>query len=611
MNRNKLGAILLAAAFALGAAEASAQRIAVLSDVHVSPGNACDSALKVAVQEINQGPYQLVVMNGDLTNEGSDAELRNVKATLDGITLPLRVVPGNHEDTWSQSATKTFVDLWGNDRFAYAIGDSLLVVDINCGPYMKMGDGHIKQEDLHWLRHTLDTSLQPGMRVLSMNHYPIRKDDLDNYADYANLLACYPVVAHINGHYHSWIQYEAAGIPCAMTRALDMRNGTYGYSIVDIAGDTVKVLEKVIGQEPTLRYAMPVNKHLTPIPADLLQQVADVLPQGVSHAWTDSASIFTRLAIDPERVYFGTSLGQARAVDRTSGQLAWATPLGASLFACPVVLPGGKVAFPHHDGIAIIDAATGKILRQLPSSEGPYVADGALSPDSAIYVQGGYKRIEARDARTLDLIWTYDSINNYCQASPAIVDGNVIFGAWDTYLRNLDLATGKLNWKWSNGKSNNLFSPGNVVPVVNDNEVVIVAPDRYATGIDRASGRQLWRDNSHRYRESLGKSADGKRAYAKTMDGELVCMDATSPEFKELWIADLGLGYEHAPCIVLEQDGVIYAGSRRGILTAVDADTHQVIWQAPLGVSEVNGIDLGPDGSVWTSLIEGTVWQLH
>ncbi len=611
MNRQFLGAIFLTGAMAMCPAHASAQRIAVLSDIHVTPGNACDSMLKVAVAEINQGQYPLVVVNGDLTNEGSDRELANVKKTLDDIKHPLRVAPGNHEDTWSQSATKTFIDLWGSDRFSYNIGDSLLVIDINCGPYMKMGDGHIKQEDLHWMRHTLDNELKPGMRVLSMNHYPIRKNDLDNYADYANLLAGYPVVAHINGHYHSWIQYTTAGIPCAMTRALDMRNGTYGYAIVDVAGDSVKVYEKIIGQEPSLRFAMAVNKNLEPIHTDSLLHMPCPLPAGVRHIWADSASVFTRLAIDAHRVYFGTSLGQARAVDRATGQLAWSTPLGASLFSRPIVLPQGKVAFPHHDGIAIIDAASGRIERQLPAQKGPYVADGALTPDSAYYMQGGYKSFEIRDSRSLDLLWAYDSIDNYCQAAPVEYDGQVIFGAWDTYLRNIDLTSGLLNWAWNNGKKNNLLSPGNVVPVVNEDNIVIVAPDRYATALNRDTGEQLWRDNSHRYRESLGSSPDGKRAYAKTMDGELVCIDATSPCFKQLWITDLGLGYEHAPCIVLEHNGVIYLGSRRGIITAVDADSHAVMWQLPLGVSEVNGFDLGPDGSVWASMIEGSLWQIN
>ena len=160
---------LLAAAVAMCVAGASAQKIAVLSDVHVTPGNANEQALKDAVQEINGGDYDLVVVDGDLSNEGSDAELANVSAILRGITHPLFVLPGNHENNWSQSATKTFIDTFGNDRFVTE-ADSLVIIGINCGPFMKMGDGHIKQEDLHWLRRTLEERATPGKRVLSFNH---------------------------------------------------------------------------------------------------------------------------------------------------------------------------------------------------------------------------------------------------------------------------------------------------------------------------------------------------------------------------------------------------------------------------------------------------------
>ena len=73
------------------------------------------------------------------------------------------------------------------------------------------------------------------------------------------------------------------------------------------------------------------------------------------------------------------------------------------------------------------------------------------------------------------------------------------------------------------------------------------------TAIDRATGKTIWRDNSHRYREAFGHSEDGKTVYAKTMDGELVAVDATAPVFSELWTLDMGLGYEHALRIVLEK----------------------------------------------------------
>ena len=164
--------ILTALLLLSSVADSQAQRIAVLSDVHV--------------------------MNGDLTNEGSDVQLANVKTILDGITAPLFVLPGNHENNWSQSATKTFVDLWGNDRFVATV-DSLVMIGINCGPFMKMGDGHIKQEDLHWLRSTLDSVATAGYKVLSFNHYPLNAD-LDNCRDYVEILEKYPVLGHTLCH---------------------------------------------------------------------------------------------------------------------------------------------------------------------------------------------------------------------------------------------------------------------------------------------------------------------------------------------------------------------------------------------------------------------------
>lgn len=604
-------------ALALSAALfANAQHFAVLSDIHVTPGNENDRQLRVAVEEINAQPFDFVIVNGDLSNEGSDAELSNVKSILDNIRHPLYVLPGNHENTWSQSATKTFVDLWGTDRFTID-ADSLFIVGINCGPFMKMGDGHIKQEDLHWLRSTLEQATANGKKVLSFNHYPLL-DDLDNLPDYLAVLQDFPVIGHVNGHYHVYREYPAGGadntgtIPCVMVRALDTRNGNYGYTIMDVDRDWVHVYEKRLGQEPTSKMAFAVST--THKPVNAVERAAIVAPEGfsVDKVWADSASVFTRLGLDADNVFFGNSLGQVKAVNKNTGVQTWAVPTGASLFSRPVNLGKGRVAVPMHDGIMIMDAATGRMLKKQNSSEGPYVADGTLTADGKRYIQGGYKRIESRRPQDGRLQWTYDSLFNYCQAAPAIDGNDLIFGAWDTTLRCLDLNTGKLKWVWNNGKSANMLGPGNVVPVISNGRVYVVAPDRFMTALDRNTGAQLWRNKDHRYRESLGVSEDGSRIYAKTMDGELVAIDATVPEFKELWTLDMGLGYDHAPCIVLEKDGVVYAGSRRGILTMVNPETKSVMASLPLGSSEINGIDVDPaTGDIYVSLIEGTVFRVH
>lgn len=598
------------AAFAAMALQA--QRFAVFSDIHVTPGNANDKALREAVAEVNRGEYDAVIVNGDLTNEGSDEQIANVNNILRGVRFPLYVLPGNHENNWSQSATKTFIDTFGGDRFVFEI-DSLVVVGINCGPFMKMGDGHIKQEDLHWLRHTLNARVTPGKRVLSLNHYPLQ-EDLDNYQDYLAILADYPVIGHINGHYHRWRRYDAGDIECAMIRALDMGNGDYGYSIVEVSPEWTHIYNKTVGRKPESRYAFANRTRHQPLKLNS-GDTAVTAPRGyrVDRVWADSASVFTRLGFDKDNVYFANSLGQVKAVKKNNGSLRWSTnvPDGASVFSRPVSLGNNRLAVPYASGIAIVDVRNGKIIKDFKSKEGPYVADGTLTPDGKGYIQGGYKRIERRNPSNGKLVWEYDSLFNYAQAAPAIDGDDLVFGSWDTNLRCLSLKDGRLKWVWNNGKTANMLGPGNVVPVLTDDKVIIVAPDRYMTALDRRTGRQLWRDNSHRYREALGHSADKTRAYAKTMDGELVAVDATSPDFRELWTVDMGLGYEHAPCIVAEQDGVVYAGSRRGIVTAVDPRTQKVLWNLPLGKSEINGIDIDPEtGDVFVSLIEGTVYRI-
>lgn len=585
------------------------QKLAILSDIHVTPGNANEGKLKEAVAEINGTDVDAVIVSGDLTNEGSDVQLRNVKSILDGITKPLYVIPGNHENNWSQSACKTFNDLWGNDRFVFTVG-KLVVIGMNCGPFMKMGDGHIKQEDLTWLDKTLSEMVKPGMKVLSINHYPLL-DDLDNYRDYAYILKKYPVITHVNGHWHRWRQYETDGIIGLMVRCLDMGDGDYGYTLIDVDlnHDWIHVYNKTLGKERDIRYAYKINLEYYSIDTRKIQYS---VPQDfkVEKVYADNASIFTRLGIDKDNIYFGNSMGYLRVIDKKKAKLKWEHKTTSMLFSRPAVADK-VVILPTGDKRLIwLDKKTGKVLNEV-AAEGPYVADGVVA-DGILY-QGGFKTFQTWDVNTMKLLWEYTDINNYCQAEPFVGRNDIIFGAWDTNLRSLDRKSGALNWSWNNGKTTNLYSPGNVVPAVTEGRVVIVAPDRNSTTLDRATGKQLWRhhDNAVKVRESLGLSEDGKRAYAKTMDGTIVAMDTESDDYHQLWNTDCGFGYEHAPCIVLEHNGYIYAGSRRGMLAVLDAATGKLVFRYEMGSSEVNGFEVDPaTGDIYCSLIEGTIWRI-
>lgn len=588
------------------------ERFAILADTHLKPHTASDTALRRIVDEINLSKLDFVVLNGDLSNEGSNAELDYVKSIVDKIHHPLYVIPGNHENNWSQSASRHFVELWGADRFA-ADHENFFIVGLNCGPYMKMGDGHVKREDLLWLKGKLESAKKSGKKVISFNHYPLN-NEIDNIFEYLSVLEPYNVIVHFNGHHHKYMQYGAgvensdSTLSCFGVRALNSGDN-YGYTIVEIDDKWIRLYDKQIEKEPVEICKSQIKlKHCSASrPTPLILSAPKRFK--VELVASDSASIFTRLGFDKKGFYFGNSLGIVRGIDKGSLQELWAFETGAPLFGRPQVLQSGKVAVPAYNGIHFLNAKSGRRLGFYESREGPYVADGLVADGK--YFQGGYGRMECHDIKDGKLVWSYDSIGNYCQASPTIYDKDLLFGAWDTNLRSVDTESGRLNWIWNNGRQSNMHGPGNVVPVVTDSKVIIVAPDRYMTALDRATGKLLWRDNSHRYRESLGMSEDGKRAYAKTMDGELVAIDLESDNFRELWKTDLTIGYDHAPCVIVEKDGFVFAGSRRGLLSVVNANGGELVSLLPLGSSEINGLDIDPfSGAIYLSLIEGLIYRI-
>ena len=386
MNIKRLLTLLLAVAALSLAMQGGVVKLAILSDIHVTPGNINDGKLRQAVDEINALDVDAVMVTGDLTNDGNDEQLKNVKSILDKITHPQYVIPGNHEDTWSQSACKTFNDLWGADRFVFTV-DNLLIIGMNCGPFMKMGDGHIKQEDLHWLDSTLNAKLKPGMQVLSVNHYPIL-DDLDNYRDYVDILKKYPVVTHQCGHYHRWRLYETDGINGLMVRALDMGNDNYGYTLLNIDLDRqwIYVYNKVLGKDPEVMFSYRINlDYYTPEPQDEHY----VLPTGfdIHRVVADDASIFTRVGVDSKNLYFGNSLGYCKAVDKKTGALRWQYKTDAMLFSRPAVSDKYVILPTSDKRLVWLDKKSGKAIWQHDAA-GPYVADGVVR--NGILYQGGY-----------------------------------------------------------------------------------------------------------------------------------------------------------------------------------------------------------------------------
>lgn len=330
-------------------------RVAFLTDIHVTPGNVQDSLFRVAVDEINASPCDIVIFGGDLTNLGSDAELEYVHGLISRLEKPWHAVPGNHETTWSESACTTFARIFGHDgRTAFRAGDYLFL-GYASGPFMKMAMGAVRTEDLAWLAAEA-AKARPGQRIVSLCYYPLN-NDLTNRTEVTATLRRLDIPLTLFGHYHrapSLFNFDSiAGI---QGRALRGKSDSdAGYTLLDFWGDSVRVREKTLGAEPRTRFTIRMQDD--PQTLALASDPTPPVPDYKAHAQLvlqDSATIYTGAAFYKDLVYYGTTQGVLRAYDTRRNREVWRQRFGGALYTTPLVAEGLVIAGTTTDGLRTV-----------------------------------------------------------------------------------------------------------------------------------------------------------------------------------------------------------------------------------------------------------------
>lgn len=586
-------------------------RAVFLTDIHVTPGNAQDSLFRLVVDEVNASACDVVIFGGDLTNLGSDDELRHVHGLMSRLRKPWYAVPGNHETTWSESACTTFARLFGHDgRVAFRAG-GYLFLGYGSGPYMKMAMGAVRTEDLAWLEQEA-SRVRPGERIVSLCHYPLNKD-LTNRVEVTATLRRLGIPLTLFGHYHRKPSlYNFDSIAGIQGRALRPKsNSKAGYTLLDFWGDSVRVREKVLGAAPRTCFAIRMHDdaQVLALPCDPMPAAPDY-SEHAELVLQDSATIYTGVALHKHIAFFGTTQGVLRAYDTHRGRELWQRRFAGALYTTPLAAEGLVIAGTTTDGLCAYDALTGRERWRIDTPT-PIVGQGLITEkgrNAVLYIglgNGTMAKISIRDGR---ILWRYDYGRGQSQGRPSVADGKVVFGAWNRQLYCLDAETGTLRWTWNNGSKSLFRSPGNIVPRIAGGRVFIGAPDRAITCIDLDSGRVVWRSTDYKARESSGLSDDGRRFYVKTMDGELLALDTTADTCRQVWLTPALFGYDYSPCPVTVVGGVAYLADRMGSVAAVREDGTP-LWSVKCCNSAANFIEEAPDGSLWVSFAEGKLFR--
>lgn len=588
-------------------------RFAFISDTHIgSPNGGAEEDLRRTVRDINaRKDIAFVVLTGDITELGTNEEIKLAKQILDSLNVPWYIIPGNHDNGWSESGGVMFTTVFGSDKFSFEY-NGIRFLGCASGPYVRMSDGHVPRDAVNWLDKELK-KVKKEQPVIFLNHYPA-DNGLDNWYEVTDRLRNYNTWAILCGHGHTNRAMNFEGIPGVMGRSnLRAKAPVGGYNLVDVRNDSMVFSEKKPGNDLLKTWtavAAGVKKyekeHAFQRPDYRMNDTFSM----VKRSWTiaSEANIISTPAVAGERVFVGNQNGKMACYNLKNGKEIWRFNTKGAIFSSPVV-SGQTVVFGSGDGIIYcLDAKKGKLLWK--NETGTAVLGSPLVNGDTVFIGGSDHTFRALHVNTGKIIWTNNELMGPVVSTPLLYGGNIIFGAWDRNLYALNSHTGKLAWKWNNGSSVINYSPAACIPVAADGVVYVVAPDRYISAIDAANGQTLWRNNDTRVRESLGISADGKWIYGKTMQ-DTISVYATGRE-KQSAAAKIhcGFGYEHVPSMLIEKEGMVYFGTKSGVVYCINPATQKLVWQHKIDNSMVNTVRLIDAHSLIASTMDGKVVHL-
>ena len=511
---------------------------------------------------------------------------------LDLLKMKYYITSGNHETKWSESGATDFGHIFGSDRFKFEY-NGILFLGFNSGPVIRMADGHVSPQDISWMKKELAT-FGKDKPVILVTHYPLQEGDVDNWYDVTDAVRPYNIRVFLGGHYHRNLLFNYDGIPGIICRSnLRGKEKVGGYSVFEVTPDSLLVYEQKIANNPEnwASYSFKKSYYNSDNfgykrPDYSINKEYDK----VKELWIvkTAAGIYSSPVIYNKNVYVGDDLGFLSCYSLSNGKKIWEFKSGNRIVGTPATANGVVVFGSADKKIYGVNAKTGKLCWEYPAKEAVL---GAVTIDNGIaYIGASDHTFRAIDVKTGKLCWEYTDVKGYIETKPLIYEDKVIFGAWDNNLYALDKASGKELWKWNGNLTRMHFSPAAVWPVAANGKIFITDPQRAMTAIDANSGKTIWRTFQSTVRETIGLSADKIRLYSKTMQDSVVCFSTEGNVPKQIWATDVKFGYEHAPSMLVEKDGVVFGSTKSGVVFALEAFSGKLLWKHKVGNSLISTV---------------------
>ena len=630
----KVSCLLLAFLFSWNLYAQERFSFAWLADLHIADGSASIHDLQDCIDDINANDsLRFVVLAGDITEFGSDREIRMAHTLLKGLNKPWYIVGGNHDSKWSESGCNTFAKTFGYEHFNFEV-EGVRFIGTNSGPNMRMAPALLPRESMVWL-DSIANAIPKEQPVVFINHYPMDTSML-NCFQVLDVLKKANTQLVLGGHWHNNVKLDYQGLPGILGRSTQAtgKKGS-GYNIVTIENGQLYARERIArltrkdasgrrileGERETETLDSWFNLTFTeakpfveraPETKPYEDKVKRFIPEyndnhlytNVQEIWTvqDNSDIGAGAITNGEVVLYTNTQGWVRCLNLSDGSLRWEVQTEGKVFSTPALFKNRVVVGSTDGRVYCYDLKSGKENWRFTCDKS--VLATPVIHDNRVYIGASDGAFRALDLKTGKLQWTYPDIKGFIEAKAWVDEEQVVIGDWANTLYSFEPKTGKLQWTWKN-KGSRMVSPAAVWPVKANGRIFFVTPERKTYAIDAKNGNTLW--SSRGGRESIGLSPDQQQIYVKVMKDSVYAYSTTSLSPQRIWGENYHFGYEIAPTPITSDGNLIFIPTDKGEIIAAQALDGKEMWRYRLSFALVNYILPLPEQQLLITTMDGKI----
>ncbi len=229
-------------------------KIVQLSDLHCKSGPTfLLDKLQTTINEINDLNPDLVLVTGDLTENGFKNEYEESKRFLDQITSPKLIVPGNHDVKYTGHLV--FQELFGHPS-SFTITNELALFCANTARPDR-DEGRFSVDQMEALAGNF-SNLKDRLKIVAMHHHPIPIPDtgleratIEDAGDLLKIFTSLGINLVLCGHRHRpWI-WNLGSTILVFSGAVSTRKlrGFFenSYNIINIHNNRISIKLKIVG----------------------------------------------------------------------------------------------------------------------------------------------------------------------------------------------------------------------------------------------------------------------------------------------------------------------------------------------------------------------------